>query len=202
MKNRPVLTTSRAVRIFEEMIDCRRDYCADNQFFRMSDVWAYLCDEDGRWSINTFRSEETEDFKRRAGVIAFGDRVTLTADERLMENAAQGCKLSNFILAHELGHVALGHHAKSATTKNFQLFAGPNGMSNLPPTLEELEANYAAVFFQCGVALLDIRWDPIRLAHRAFSDVNYVRKAQSIVRLEVFQRELRLHKPTYPRVVL
>ena len=140
------LTTSRAVDIFEEMVSCRRDYCADNEFFRMPDVWEYLCDEEGRWTIKTFRSKETEDFKRKAGVVAFADRVTLTVDEKLLAAAKQGCKLSNFILAHELGHVALDHHARSLVTKHFQLFAGPSGMSNLPPTLEELEANYAGVF--------------------------------------------------------
>ena len=202
MKSRPILSTSRAVEIFEETISVRRGYCADKDFFRMDEFWEYLCDESGRWSINTYRSNETEDFKRKAGVVAFGDRVTLTVDEKLMARAKQGCKLSNFILAHEVGHLTLNHHARSAVTKNFQLFAGPSGMSNLPPTLEELEANYAAVFFQCGVALSDARWDPIQLAHRAFSDVSYVKKAQAIIRLGEFQRKLCRQKPTFPRVVL
>lgn len=161
-----VLTTKRAVAIFEEMISIRRDYCADSEFFRMDRFWEDVSDEHGNWSIKAYCSSETEDFKRKAGVIEFDGRVTLTVDKRLMENASQGCKLSNFILAHEAGHLGLGHHAKSAVTKNFQLFAGPSGMSNLPPTLEELEANYAATFLQCGVALLDPKWGPVQLAHR------------------------------------
>ena len=202
MNSRPFLSTSRAVGIFDEMISVRRMYCADNDFFRMDEFWEYLCDEGNKWSINTYRSNETEDFKRKAGVIAFRDRVTLTVDEKLMARAKQGCKLSNFILAHEVGHLALNHHARSAVTKNFQLFSGPRGMSNLPPTLEELEANYAAVFLQCGVALLDPKWDPLQLARRAFTDVAYVKKAQAIVRLDVFQRELTRERPTFPRVVL
>mgnify|MGYP000852453242 CR=1 FL=1 len=202
MRRKPFLSTSRGVEIYEQMIALRRDFCIDADFFKMSDVWKYLCDGDGDWAINTYRSDETEDFKRKAAVVALGHRVTLTVDEKLMEKATQGCRLSGFILAHELSHVALGHHQRAAVTKNFQLFAGPCGMSNLPPTVEELEANYAAVFFQCGVALSDGRWDAVRLANRAFSDIDYVRKAQAIVRLDVFQRLLLCPGPTYPRVVL
>jgi hypothetical protein len=202
MTSRPVITTSRAVHIFEEMISARREYCADQDFIRMDKVWEDLCDEGSAWSIKTYKSKETEDFKRKAGLIVFGDRAILSVDEKLMENAKRGCKLSNFILAHELGHIALDHHKNSKVVKHFQLFAGPNGMSNLPPTIEELEANYAAVFFQCGVTLLNPKWDPVQLAHRAFTDVYSVKNAQRLVQLDVFRRELNRPKPTFERVVL
>jgi hypothetical protein len=150
----------------------------------------------------TYRSGLGEDYKRRAGIVVFGDQVTLNVDERLLENAKKGCKLSNFILAHEIGHLALDHHARSAKVMNFQLFAGPNGLSNLPPTIEELEANFAAVFFQCGSALADSHWEPLQLAHKAFTEVGYVKKAQRYVQLEVFQRELWRPKKNKMRVVL
>ncbi|WP_426033470.1 hypothetical protein [Cypionkella sp. TWP1-2-1b2] len=202
MTKRPFLTTARSVAIFDEMISCRREYCADTDFFRMTDFWEDQCDDEGRWQINKYRSDETEDFKRKAGVIAFDYRVTLSVDEKLMANAKRGCMLSNFILAHEMGHVALGHHLRSATTKNFQLFDGPRGMCNLPPTLEELEANYAGTFLQCGVALFDSKWSPLDLARRAFTNVEYVRKSQRIVGLEVFQRELVRPKPNLISIVL
>jgi hypothetical protein len=168
----------------------------------MPEPWEALCDVGEGWSINTYRSDETEDFKRKAGVVQFDHRVTLTVDEKLMAKAKQGCKLSNFILAHEFGHVALNHHARSAVTKNFQLFAGPSGMSNSPPTVEELEANYAAVFFQCGAALQNAHFSALELSNRACSDFYYVKKAQGIVMLDVFQRELCRTKPRYERVVL
>jgi hypothetical protein len=202
MKRTPFLSTTQVASAFKEMVSCRRLNFGDNEYFRMTDVWRDLSDEEGRWSVKAYQSKETEDYKRKAGVIAFADRVTLIVDEKLWANADRGCKLSNFILAHELGHVALDHHARSMVIKNFQLFAGPSGMSNLPPTPEELEANLAAVFFQCGVALMDPKLDPVQLAHRAFSDVYYVKKAQRIVQLEVFQRELQKLKTNYPRVVL
>lgn len=202
MKKSPFLSTTRVAVAFNEMIACRRLRFADDSFFRMTEVWKDLCDENERWSIKTYKTKEAEDYKRKAGVISFADRVTLIVDEALWANAERGCKLSNFILAHELGHVAQDHHAGSRIIKNFQLFAGPSGMSNLPPTPEELEANLAAVFFQCGVALMDPELDPIQLAHRAFSDVYYVKKAQKIVQLEVFQRELEKLKTNYPRIVL
>ncbi|SHL58425.1 hypothetical protein SAMN05444414_12114 [Roseovarius marisflavi] len=202
MKRRPILTTLRATEIWTEMLWFRRELYSDDKFFKMTDVWETLCNDFEKWTMRTYRSNQLEDFKRKAGVVALDDRVTLTADEKLIANAKHGCKLSNFILAHELGHLALDHHARGAVVKNFQLFSGANGMCNVPPTLEELETNYAAVFFQCGAALEDTCWSPIQLAHRAFSDVEYVKKAQAVVRLDVFQRELRRPKPKRERVIL
>jgi hypothetical protein len=202
MKNGQFLTTKRAVDIFEVMISCRREFCGDKDFIRMPEVWEDLCDEEGRWTVKPYRSNDIEDLKRKAGVIAFGDRVTLTVDERLLQNAKQGCNFSNFTLAHELGHVALDHHARSKVTKNFQLKAGPRGNSILPPTLEEREANFAAVSFQCGVALFNEKLSALELANRALTEVGQVRNAQRIVRLDVFQRELNRPRPTYQTVVL
>ena len=203
MKNRQVLTTSRAAQIYEVMLGYRREYCADTHFFKMSDFWEWLCGGDGQWSIKTYRAIATEDYKPKAGVVAFGHNITLTADERLFENARRGDKLSNVILAHELSHLALNHHKGSFVTKHFQLSTGSTGMfSILPPTLEEQEADYAAVFFQCGVALMDPRLSPRDLANRAFSDETLIKNAQRFVRLEVFQRELNRLKPTFPRVIL
>lgn len=202
MPKTPSLLTHRTVEVFKIMVQCRREFCADTEFFRMDAFWEHLCDEDSLWSIKTYRSNETHDFKRKAAVIALANRVTLTVDEKLMENAGQGCKLSNFILAHEAGHLALDHHARGAVTKNFRLFSGPSGMSNIPPTVEELEANYAAVFLQCGVALMDSRWDPVALANRAFTDIYSVKKLQRLVQLDVFRQELARQTPKNERVVL
>ena len=201
MKRNLTPSTSRMATIFNEMISIRRGFRADRDFFRMDEFWKDLCDDEGRWTIKIYRSNETEDFKRKAGVIAFDDRAILTVDARLMENARKGCGLSNFILAHEASHLALDHHAKCAVTKNFQLFAGPNGNANIPPTMQESETNYAAVFLQCGVALLDSKWDAVDLAHRAFTDVEMVRKARRLVQLSVFRRELFRQQSVRPREV-
>ena len=66
---------------------------------------------------------------------------------------------------------------------------GETDRANIPPTDEELEANFAATFFQCGIALLDQNADALRLAHRAFTDVNYVRKALKMCRSPEFLEE-------------
>ena len=202
MKRRPTLSTPRAVAIYREMLDVRRELFDDNEFFKVPDAWEAICEGSEKWKTKTYRTEQLEDYKRKAGIIVFEEYVTLSVDERLIENARKGCKLSNFILAHEIGHLALDHHANNAKMQNYQLFAGPNGMSNIPPTQEELEANFAGVFFQCGVALENKQVSTIQLAHRAFSDVRTVGKAQNYVQLEVFQRELRRPRPKYERVVL
>jgi hypothetical protein len=186
------------------MIACRRLFCADSHFFRMPDFLEWFCEGSQHRKVKTYRSDPNEDFPRKAGIIAVGDWFTLTADERLIASAKQGCRLCNFVIAHELGgHFALDHHASSAVTKNFELRNGRAGRSIIPPTLEELEANFAGVFFQCGTALADPRWNTLQLADRACTDANYVRKAQEMVQLEVFQRALNTRrKQALQRVVL
>ncbi len=196
------LSTSRAVKIYWEALECRRAFAADTDFFKMPDYLEWLFGESERWSIKLFKSNQFEDFKRKASLVVFDHRVKLSVDEKLMAAARRGCWLSNFILAHEVGHLALDHHAMSATTKNFQLFAGPSGMSNIPPTLEELEANVAAVFLQCGPALMNGSLGVVELARRAFSDVTYVKKAKRIVLQDVFQRELRRPRPKRERSIM
>ena len=42
-------------------------------------------------------------------------------DERI-EIGNQGCKLSNYMLAHEFAHSMLNHHAQGVVVKNFKLF--------------------------------------------------------------------------------
>jgi hypothetical protein len=195
-------TTARAAEVFHEMISVRRIFCADTEFFRMTDFWKDQCEGSDRWSIRTYRSTDTRGYMRPAGVIAFDDRVGLTVDESLWRKAEGGCPFSNFTLAHEVGHLALDHHAHSATTKNFKLSASSRGMANIPPTLEERETNFAAVFLQCGTALFDQRWSAVDLARRAFSDVYYVQKAQSCVQLDVFKREFYKPKKPVQRVIL
>jgi len=127
----------------------------------------------------------------------------MTVDGRLVESARLGAKLSNFILAHEIGHLALDHHKENKVVRHFQLFTDASGMkANLSPTLEELEANYAAVFFQCGVTLLESKWEPERLADRAKTDLYYVKLAQRIVQLDVFKNELARISKRSERVIL
>jgi hypothetical protein len=183
------------------MLEYRREFYADTAFFSMPEYWERITVQSEGWSIKAYKSNEIEDYKRKAGTVSLGDKVTLVADERLMVKAKQGCRLANFILAHEVGHLALDHHAQGAVIKNFQLFASPSGMSNIPPTLEELEANFAAVFFQCGPALFDPSLRAVDLARRASSDIHYVKKAQGVVRLTIFQEQLRRPKSSHERVV-
>jgi hypothetical protein len=154
-RNRPTLSTSRGAGIFEEMIGYRRNFCADTEFFLMPEIWEDLCDEEGRWTIKLYHTPDGDRYRPKAGIVSFDDRVILSVDERLMAEAKRGCNLSNFILAHEFAHLALGHHDRSATTKNFRLKERSTGPANVPPTDEELETDFAAVCFQCGVSLLE-----------------------------------------------
>lgn len=184
------------------MLWWRRELVSDRVFPNMAHVWETLAAELPHCKIKFYDSEVVEDYLRKAGVIALGERLTLTVDRKLFSNAKAGCKLANFILAHELGHVALDHHRNGKVTKNFQLFSSANGMSNIPPTSEELETNYAAVFFQCGMELLNPYAEHLQLAHRAGTDVHYVKKALDRTRLDIFKNELNRQSNRFKRVIL
>ena len=201
MGKKPDISIQRAVEVFEESVSVRRAYCADHEFFKMTDFWEELCEGSETWSVRTYRSGIGEDFARKAGVIAFADRVTLSVDEKLWADARKGKWFFNFMLAHEAGHLILDHHARGAVTKNFQLY-GPEGTVNLPPNAEELETNYAAVFLQCGVALMKPDLSDLQLARKAYSDRTYIEKARKAVKLEAFQRILNRPKPIRERGVL
>jgi hypothetical protein len=201
MKQDLILTTKRAVTIFEEMVSCRRDYCADDEFFKMTDVWEYLCEDSAEWKIKFFHQRPGQALRPLAAVTEFDHHVRLLVESALWSNAQRGDKLSNFVLAHEAGHLQLRHNSRAAV-RHFLLIAGEKGNSVIPQDYFELEANFAGVVFQCGAALLDPSLSASELARRAFSDVALVKKAQSMVRTEVFQRELNRPCPSYPRVVL
>jgi len=197
------LSTRRAAEIYKESLWLRRQLYSDAQTFKVTDAWKEISDGNPKWKTKLHRTKNIEDYELRASLVVLGDFVTLTADERLIEKADRGCKMSNFTLAHEIGgHLNLDHHRNSATLKHFQLFSNERGLCNIPPTLEELEANYGGVFFQCGAALERKDLTAIELANRFNTDVSYARKAQSIVQLEVFQKALNETTKSYPRIVL
>ena len=196
-----VLTTQRAARIFEDMVSCRRDYCADDENFKMTDVWKYLCEGSAEWKIKLFRRGQKDLDRPQAAVAELNHNVRLTVSEELWADADRVDELSNFILAHEIGHLELKHNSRFAT-RHFQMASGIEGYSILPKSYYELEADFAAVVFQCGVALLDFQLSAVELANRAFCDVEQVRNAQRMVQLGIFRRELARPRPVYPRVVL
>jgi len=199
MTRRPFISTQRAVEIYREMVWWRRELCEDTEFFNVPDTWETLCEDIETWKMNAYQAEGQ---KPKAAMVVFGDHATLTVDERLVEKARKGCGLSNSILAHEISHLALDHHAQSATTKHFQLSKGPKGFAVKPPNSEELEADLGAVFFQCGVALEDKSLSALELARRGSADVALVRNAQRYVQLHVFQEELSRQRNRYERVVM
>jgi hypothetical protein len=71
-----------------------------------------------------------------------------------------------------------------------------------PESVEEREADFAGIFFQCGPALLDPALDALTLARRAFSDALEISKVQRLVHLDIFRRELQRPRKKYERVIL
>ena len=187
MKTSQALTTVRAAEIFDVVVSYRGEFCADTDFIKMTAVWDDLCAAGDLWRIKRYDSAPGTDYDRKASVIAVGHNLVLTVDSQFWRRAERGEKLPNYVLAHELGHVILGHHAKKPNLKHFNLGkVRGQTMGILPPNLEEKEASFAGVIFQSGNALADMRWDATRLAERAFSDVREVKNAQRFVQLDVF----------------
>lgn len=200
MKQDLILTTKRAVRIFEDMVSCRSDFCADNKYFKMTDFWKDLCDDSSEWKIKLYRRGQKNLDRPQAAVAQFDHHVRLTVSEELWADAESGDGLANFILAHELGHIGLRHNARFAT-RHFQMASSANGHLILPKSYFEKEADFAGAAFQCGMALLDRSLSSAVLARLAFSDLEQVQKAQRMVQSEVFRRELAWPRPLTPREV-
>jgi hypothetical protein len=197
---RPKIGAYRAARVFDEMVSVRRLLMDDHNFSKMTDVWKTLFEECDGFSLKTYAATEgtVADFK--AGVTSLGDRVTLIASEGLWARAEKGSLLANSTLAHELAHVALGHHLRKA--KHFKMKTTEHGFRNEPKDDVELEANLGAVFFQCGVSLFISDVDYTSLAKQAFADVHQTKKALDYVRLDSFRRELQALISRRVRVVL
>lgn len=202
MKTRPKISVQRAAQVFKEALLCRRDFCRDDQFFKMPDFWDHLCGESETWKVKLVVSDPMGEYQRRAGVVAFGELVTLVVDKELMRLAFGGRGFANFLLAHEVGHLMLGHHDSAKVIKNFKVVDTETGMSVRPPTDEELETNYAAVFLQCGAKLFDKSFSALELARRSYSDTSMVKKAQSLVRLPEFNMELQRSSSPKQRVII
>jgi len=203
MKRRqPTLTTSRLADIWLEVQFARDELFEGNEYMKMPEVWSRLSDGNENWKLKISKAKEGDDWKRKASVIEFDGSVTLIADETLWDNAKRGRGFENFLIAHELGHLILNHHQKSATVKHFELTKTKAGMVRRAESIEEREADFAGIFFQCGPALLDLKLDALTLARRAFSDVVEITKVQRLVNLSVFRQELLRPRKRYERVVL
>lgn len=199
--NRPKISLQRAAWLLREMLSYRRIEFLDNEFFSMSEVWRTMAEDNPDLSIKEFKGSGNIQ-EKKAGVIALGGRATLIVAEQLMQRAEAGDKLANFTLAHELAHLMLDHHEKSAGIKNFILEHGSKGYTTKPPSDEELETNYAAVFFQCGVALLAPRANAIELSRRAKTDTEWTKKAIALCSVKEFQEEFGKLHHSIQRIVL
>jgi hypothetical protein len=195
-----ILTTQRAVSIFEDMVSCRRMFCADDHFFKMTDLWKDLCDGNEDWKVKFYRRGPKDLARPQAAVAEFDNRVILTVSEELWAEAEEGDGVANFILGHEIGHIGRRHNSRFAT-RHFQMTSAANGHVILPQSYFEKEADFAAVAFQCGVALLDQDLSAPDLAQLAFSEQEQVEKAQRVVQSKVFLAEFYRPRPTHPRVV-
>lgn len=190
------ISVARAASIYKTMVGYRRIFAEDHEFFNMVDFWEWLVKDCDFMKIVVHNDPTGQDIKLKASVVSFNGEVRLVASKGLLEKARSGHMTYNFVLAHELAHLAAEHHRKSATTKHFKLGSGSHGNTIVSQDADELEAHYGAVFFQCGVALFNKAYSPLQLARLAHSEPKYVEKAQAAVRLSQFQRAIAEPQPS------
>lgn len=188
MSKEPPFLTSRAVEVYKALIWRRRIHCKDREFFLAIDYWDKWFGPD---KIRTYRSTDEE--IGRPGVVAFAGKVCMTADERRIELARGGCPFSNSLVAHEISHLHLNHHRYSTRVTNFTLAKGSYGNAIIPKNQKEKEADLGSTVLLCGVLLADPSLRTRDLARHARADVGLVERAQRMVQLEAFQKEL--HRP-------
>lgn len=180
--------TSRAVEVYKALIWRRRIHCRDDEFFLAIDYWDKWF---GAKKIRIYRSSDEE--IGRPGVVAFAGDVCLTADERRIQLARNGCSFSNSLIGHEISHVYLNHHRYTTKVVHFTLGKGSFGKAIIPKGQKEKEADFGSTVLLCGVALADRNLRAHELARHARADRGLVERAQRFVQLDVFQTEL--HRP-------
>ncbi|MEO0669203.1 MAG: hypothetical protein AAFZ99_14925 [Pseudomonadota bacterium] len=185
----------KAAGLYRNTVSFRRAYVPDGKFFKASDFW-----RDAAADIPEVRIKLHDRSILKASTNALDELTVLVAPKQLFDNADRGCKICNFILAHEAGHISEEHHSENAVSKYFQLFATETEVANIPPTIEELETNYAATFFLCGPAIFDLRRDALRLADVAYCDVYYIKKVRKLLEQQEFWEEMQKLNST-PRAV-
>jgi len=210
-KKTPSLCPKQGARLFRRTLSSRRHFCDDGKFFKAVDAWREISSDVPEINIKAYKGAGT-----KAGVVALGGAATLIAPQDMLVRADKGCKLANFTLAHEMAHLLEGHHENNAVIKNFQLFDHVTGNANIPPTLEELEANYVAVFWLCGPSIFDcdrkvtaadgslrsLGRDAKQLADRAFCDVQQIRRARKLLEQQSFWEEINKMHRDRPRETL
>lgn len=188
MSKEPPFLTSRAVEVYKALVWRRRIHCKDGEGFLAIDYWDKWFGPD---KIRTYRSTDEE--IGRPGVVAFAGNVCMTADERRIRLARDGCAFSNSLIAHEISHAYLNHHRYSTQVANFTLAKGSYGNAIIPKTQKEKEADFGSTVLLCGVLLADPKLRANDLSRLAHADFGLVLRAQRMVQLEVFQKEL--HRP-------
>lgn len=189
-KKKVGLSEARLVHIFHEMNWYRGEFIDEKKFCKMSDVWETYERDVDEVKIKEFNVDKEED-GRVARVVEFAGRFTLIVPSSMMDKARAGDGFSNFQLAHEFSHVALGHHEHGAGKLYFRMTKSERfGYSDQFDDPKEIEASIAAVFFQCGISLLAPDVSASFLAQRAFSDYKWVKRALIICRSTSFQNEM------------
>ena len=190
MNKGPEISTSRAVEIYLDALSCREYGNTQNIPRLIEDLFS----GSSGWTITFYGSEQSDEYEPKAAVIAGFGRYTLVVDRTLWARAKNGDIFASFVLAHELGHIQLRHHDHGSIRKHYRLRATEAGLANIPPTVEELEANLWAVFFQCGDLLENPNLEAVQLAKASRTDVRYVKRAQRYLNVDSFKRLLVEHR--------
>lgn len=136
------------------MNSLRLDIFPEAGFFNMVQAWRRIVEQLPEWSIKPYQSNADEELVRKAGVVYFANRATLTVDLRLLQKAEASCGFSNFILAHEISHLELGHHSRKAVNLNVCLREGRKATPLFRKTNLSLKQTSVQLYFSVVLLFL------------------------------------------------
>jgi len=104
-RRKPQISIERGAEIFRQMLQVRRDFCADNEWFKTIDLCEYLAKDNEDFLLSEY--EAASEKVTKAGVAVLDQRITLVLPDKMVAAARRGSGLANFTLAHELAHIEL-----------------------------------------------------------------------------------------------
>ncbi len=205
--HRPTITPKRIVQISRETESWRRLYFDDNHdeakngILNAAKCWewfaSYLPETVKiRFDHNLDRTE-----KRVAFVLKLDPYIRLISSKLKFEKAKKGARFQNFVLAHEIAHIILGHSENSTSAKPFSLHSENGVLKALAEDVDEVEAHYGAILLQIGDQIFEKDFDVTATLKIAATDEVTLRRLAKICQLDTVQR-LWKESQKIPRVVL
>ncbi len=193
-KNRPAITPQRLIQVSREMESWRRPYFDDNPYeakvgvINSAKVWEWFADYLSETVKIRFDRNLDKTDKRVAFVLKLDPYIRLVSSKIKFEKAKKGAWFPNFVLAHEIAHIFLGHSETTTAAKPFSLHSENGVLMALAEDVDELEAHYGAIFLQVGDQIFEKDFDVTAIMKIAATDAVTLRRLARICQMDSVQK--------------